>query len=334
MIKVIFTLGFLLLAVTGAGQQDERPEGSHDKNSGDHAGHGHDDHAGHGHDDNTGDGDDEGGGLNISPEMAEKIGLELEKARGGTISTTVVFPAEIKLNRDRMAAVSPRYSSIVQKVFVEIGDVVRKGDVLATLENHATLAVYSVATPLDGVVVSKTTSEGEAVGDNMALFEVADLSTVWADISIFPRFQHSIRKDMPVEFIAHDGHVAHGYVKYISPLLSRESRTFTARCVLKDHAEDFSPGAFVRARITTHSTQVPVRVEREAVQMVDGEHLVFVPSEHGFESRTVQLGASEEHYIEITGGLDPGELYVAKGAFSFKAEMITSGMDPHAGHGH
>lgn len=314
-----------------------------------HAGHdhgadesGHDDHEGHdhgaeegGHDDHAGHDDHEGeGGMEISPEMAGKIGLKLNEASGGLISTTVAFPAEIKLNRDRSAAVSPRYSSVVRQVFVEIGDEVKKGDILASLENRDSMAVYTVSAPLDGVVVDKNTAVGEVADVGKELFKIADLSTVWADINIFPRFQHTIHKDMPVEFIAHDGHTAKGKVKYLSPLVSEETRTFTARCVLSGADEDFTPGAFVRARITTSSERVRIRVEREAVQMFEGEPVVFVPAEHGYESREVKTGKSEQHFIEITEGLQPGEQYVSAGAFSLKAEMVTSGMDPHAGHGH
>lgn len=285
------------------------------------------DHAGHDH-------AEEDAGMEISAEIAGKIGLKLNTASGGSISTAVVFPAEIKLNRDRFAAISPRYSSVVRQVFVEIGDEVRKGDVLASLENRETMAVYTVAAPLDGTVVSKATAVGEAAAEDKVIFEVADLATVWADISIFPRFHHVIRKDMPVEFIAHDGHVALGAVKYLSPLVSTETRTFTARCVLEGVGKDFSPGAFVRARITTDSVLVRVRVERDAVQVIEGESMVFIPNEHGFESRAVRTGAGETYFVEIISGLEPGESYVAEGAFSLKAEMVTSGMDPHAGHGH
>ncbi len=305
----------------------------HDEHAGhDHAAHeghdDHDDHAGHDH------GDEAGGAIYLSPEIIQKVGLKLDTARAGSISTSVIFPAEIRLNRDRTAAISPRYSSVVREVFVEIGDEVKKGDLLASLENRATLAVYSVTAPLDGIIVTRFVSEGEAAGEDKVLFEIADLSTVWADISIFPRFLHSIRKGMPVDFIAHDGHTASGTIKFLSPLVSEETRTFTARCILTGADEDFSPGTFVRARITTGSASVRVRVERNAVQQVDGEWLMFVPSETGFESREVQVGIGESHFIEIVQGLEPGEEYVAQGSFSLKAEMITSGMDPHAGHGH
>jgi len=310
---------------------------------GDHAGHDHsadgqagkpapqedaevDPHAGHDH------GEIEG--VELSAEMAGKVGIQIHEAEGGTLAKTSVFPAEIKLNRDRMAAVSPRYASLVRQVFGEIGDTVKKGDILASLENRETMAVYTIAAPLDGIIISKDLSVGETAGEEKVLFEVANLSSVWADISIFPKYQHLIRKGMSVKFVAHDGHTARGKVKYISPIISPETRTFTARCVLEGAREDFTPGAFVRARIAIESADVAVAIPREAVQTLDGVTIVFVPGDHGFQSRDVELGLADEHTVEIKSGLHPGDPYVAVGAFALKAQMITSGMDPHAGHGH
>ena len=314
-------------------------EVAHDDHEGyDHAAEeaAHDDHEGHDHGSEEAGHDDHGeeGGLELSPEMAEKIGVTVQEAEGGTIAKTVVFPAEIKLNRDRAAAVSPRYASIVRQVLAEIGDVVRKGDVLASLENRETMAVYTVAAPLDGVIISKDLAVGETAGEDEVLFEVADLSSVWADISIFPKYQHFMHKGMPVEFVAHDGHTARGTIRYISPIVSHETRTFTARCVLEGADEDFTPGAFVRARITVETIEAAVVVPRKAIQTLEGETVVFIPGEHAFQTSVVELGLADEHNVEIKRGLHAGDQYVASGAFALKAQMVTRGMDPHAGHGH
>lgn len=305
----------------------EKPE-AHDDHDDDHEGH---DHA---TEETACSGHEEPEGLNLSAEQIIKSGIQVAEATSGVISKSVVFPAEIELNSDRSAAVSPRYASVVRQVFVEIGDEVRKGDILASLENRESLSVYTVAAPLSGVVVAKDASIGESASEDRVLFQVADLSSVWADISIFPTYRHDIIKGQAVVFEAHDGHVAHGTIQYISPLVSHETRTFTARCVLEGAADDFTPGAFVRARIVTDSAQVAVRVEREAVQHVAGESVVFIQDEHGFESRAVQVGLTDDRFVEVKTGLLPGERYVAVGAFVLKAEMVTSGMDPHAGHGH
>ncbi|MEI6892718.1 MAG: efflux RND transporter periplasmic adaptor subunit [Pontiella sp.] len=355
--------GFSLPGLQGLEEMDAPAvEAAHDDHADhDHAGHAHaapaveadhDDHAGHDHaghahtapaveavpHEEVGDhaGHDHGavGGIQLSQTMFDQIGIQIRGAQAGTVAKSVVFPAEIKLNRDTTAAISPRYTSIVRKVYAEIGDDVQKGDVLAALENRETMAVYDVTAPHAGTIISKDLAVGEVVADDKTLFEVADLASVWADINIFPQYQHLLAKGMEVNFIARDGCVANGQIKYISPIISHETRTFTARCVLKDARTDFTPGAFVRAQIVVETVSASVVVPREAVQMLDGESVVFVPSANGFIPESVSTGLADEQNIEITQGLQPGSRYVAVGAFSLKAQMVTSGMDPHAGHGH
>ncbi|WP_372845961.1 efflux RND transporter periplasmic adaptor subunit [Pontiella sp.] len=284
-------------------------------------------HAGHDH-------GAESGGMALSEAMIQKVGIRIHEAEGGRIAKSSVFPAEIKLNRDTTAAVSPRYAGMVRKVFVEIGDAVEKGDPLATLENSETMAVYTLEAPQNGVIISKDLAVGEVAAAGKVLYEVADLSSVWADINVFPKYRHLMRNGMEAEFIAHDGCRAHGTIRYISPIIAPETRTFTARCILTGARADFTPGAYVRARIDTESVQAEVAVPSEAVQTIEGEAIVFVPSADGFVTAPVQLGLSDGRSVEIKRGLQPGQKYVAAGAFSLKAKMVTSGMDPHAGHGH
>ena len=73
---------------------------------------------------------------------------------------------------------------------------------------------------------------------------------------------------------------------------------------------------------------------REAVQLVAGENVVFVPVKDAFVTRVVTTGAAEGSNIEIVSGLSAGEAFVSEGAFTLKSVMLTAGMDPHAGHGH
>lgn len=273
-------------------------------------------------------------GIALPAQIEEMIDLQIHEVEEGRISHSVSFPAEIKLNRDRVAAVSPRYPSVVRQVFAEIGDAVKKGDLLATLENRETLAVYTVSAPLDGVVVSKNISVGESADEERALFEVADLSTVWAEISLFPQYRHHIQKGRQVMLSASDGHNVETTIEYISPLISTETRTLQARCILEDAEECFTPGAFIRAEVVVQTKQAAIRVEKDAVQTLEGRSVVFIADEHGFEPRDVELGLSGRNFVEIKAGLERGEKYVAQGAFELKAEIVTSGRDPHAGHGH
>jgi cobalt-zinc-cadmium efflux system membrane fusion protein len=75
-------------------------------------------------------------------------------------------------------------------------------------------------------------------------------------------------------------------------------------------------------------------VPRSAVQIIAGEKVIFVPDGKGFKAVPVMTGRGSGGMVEVIAGLKPGDKYVSQGGFELKAVMITSGMDPHAGHGH
>ncbi len=91
---------------------------------------------------------------------------------------------------------------------------------------------------------------------------------------------------------------------------------------------------FVTGHVTIDADEGSVVVPLSAVQRLDGESVVFVAGEDGFMTRTVKLGRRDRDEVEVLEGLGAGERYVSSGAFHLKAEIITSGIDPHAGHGH
>lgn len=303
----------------------------------DHEGHDHASHEGEhhdNHDDHDHGAHGESVAVALSDEMARKVGLVVRNASVGGVQSISTFPAEVVLNRTGLYPLTPRFPSVVRELLVEIGDRVTKGQELIRLENRENLASYVLKAPGNGTVVSKNASVDESVSEDSILLEVADLSSVWVEIDIFPQFQHRVLKGQPVRLIATDGHTADAEIAYISPLLSHETRTRKARAVLEQPEEDFMPGAFVRAEVTMSDGGSFVRIERDAVQKLDGETAVFVPGDEGYVPREVKVGRSGRDYVEIVSGLESGDRYVAKGAFDLKAEMLTSGMDPHAGHGH
>ena len=67
-----------------------------------------------------------------------------------------------------------------------------------------------------------------------------------------------------------------------------------------------------------------------ALQIIEGETLVFVKDGDGFIGRVVKIGRTDGQWTEITSGLKPGELIAARGSFVLKSELLKS----EAGHGH
>ena len=64
------------------------------------------------------------------------IRLRLSRATPGRIDNTIRLNGEIRLNRNETAKVMPRMPGFVSGIHVREGDIVRKGDRLATLTSH------------------------------------------------------------------------------------------------------------------------------------------------------------------------------------------------------
>ncbi|WP_066737242.1 efflux RND transporter periplasmic adaptor subunit [Cupriavidus sp. D384] len=88
------------------------------------SGHGdHADHAGH-----AGEG---AGRIAMTPEQIRNANLSVATAGPGRIRSAVEFPGEIRFNEDRTAHVVPRVAGVAESVVANLGQRVKKGDLLA-----------------------------------------------------------------------------------------------------------------------------------------------------------------------------------------------------------
>lgn len=73
--------------------------------------------------------------VKLTPEQIKASGIQLDKAQAAVIRTGQDFPGEVRSNADRTAQVTPRVAGVVDAVLVNLGQNVRKGQVLAVLSS-------------------------------------------------------------------------------------------------------------------------------------------------------------------------------------------------------
>lgn len=179
-----------------------------------------------------------------------------------------------------------------------------------------------IRAPFDGVIVEKHIALGEVVGADTRVFTVSDLSTVWADVVVPARDLDIVREGTGavIRSIA-AGTTAPGKVSFVSSLIGEESRSATARVVLDNPGAAWRPGLAVNVDIVTGSSDVPVAIDRAALQTVDGRQVVYRRVDNGFVAQPVVTGRSDGRHIEVTSGLQAGQQVAAAGSFAVKAEQ-------------
>jgi cobalt-zinc-cadmium efflux system membrane fusion protein len=331
------------LALTACGKTEDPAAAAPEAEHADGKVHGHDDAKGHTesapHDEKEGhtEGDqheaaaggekdehaEEGGhaeALKLTPEARKAAGLVIAPAGPAPLVETLPLYGVVKPNAERVRSVTARFPGVVRSVTVKLGDTVKQGQTLASVESNESLQVYAVTSPQVGVVTERFTNVGEQA-EGQPLFTVADLSSVWVELSLFPRDRSRIQTGQAVRVKADGGLSADGKIVFVSPLGSSATQSLTARVLLDNRDGRWTPGLYVQGEVAVAQSQLALAVPVAAIQELEGGTSVFVDDADGLEARLVKTGRSDGRVVEILDGLKAGEAVVGEGSFVLKAEQ-------------
>ncbi|MBN9603392.1 MAG: efflux RND transporter periplasmic adaptor subunit [Afipia felis] len=268
---------------------------------------------------------DEHGGdrIRIGDVKLAAAGATFAEAGPATLSETLSFNGILRANQETVVQVTPRFPGIARAIRKRIGDTVAKDDLLASVESNQSLTVYDLKAPIGGTVIDRQISLGEYASEQKPSFVIADLSTIWVDLSIYRQDLRRVRIGDEILIDPEDGAgEIKGTISYLAPVGASDTQTALARVVLQNPDGRLRPGLFVTARLVLAERRVPVAVHAGAIQTLESKTVVFVREEEDkLEARPVQLGESDGKFIEVRAGIAVGEKYVAVNSFVVKAEM-------------
>lgn len=261
--------------------------------------------------------------IRISDVKLAAAGVTLAEAASATLTDTLSFNGILRANQEVVVQVTPRFPGIAKSIQRRIGDKVGKDDLLAAIESNQSLTVYELKAPIAGTVIERQISLGEYASEQKPAFVVADLSSIWVDLSIYRQDLKRVHLNDEVLIDPDDGRgEIKGTISYMAPIGSSETQTALARVVLPNPEGRLRPGLFVTARLILAARNVAVAVRRSAIQTLENKTIVFVREDGDkIEARPVELGDTDPKFVEIRAGLSTGERYVAENSFVVKAEM-------------
>ncbi len=184
------------------------------------------------------------------------------------------------------------------------------------------MATYEIRSPLTGTVIERNVTVGESVTAEQGIFTVADLSSLWVDVTVYARDLAAVHEGQEATVESSDlGSSVSGRISYIGPLVGQETRAATARIVLPNPGGGWRPGLFATVRLVREEATVPMAISAEGVQTFRDWQVVFVRYGDWFEARPLELGRTDGDWIEVLSGLSPGEEYAATNSFAVKAEI-------------
>lgn len=190
-----------------------------------------------------------------------------------------------------------------------------------------------VVAPFDGYVMTLGTRQGAAVQPGMALFELADLSTVWVNAEV-PEAQAGWLKPgdaVQAEVPARPGERFAGRIDYVYPELTEATRTVRVRIVLANPGAKLRPGMYASV-LLRGAPVAALSLPGEAVIHTGTRSLVLVaddadPQGGRFRPVVVRTGIETGGRVQIVEGLEAGTRVVASGQFLIDSEASLQGFE-------
>lgn len=175
-----------------------------------------------------------------------------------------------------------------------------------------------IRAPFSGVVGLTDVAPGSLISPGSPIVTLDDLSVVRVDFEIPDRYLPLLSEGSPIAARpdAWPDEVFHGRIARLDSRIDAATRAITARTEFANPAGRIKPGMLMRVAIS-HGGREVLAAPEAAVQFEGDQAYVFViiPKGAGMAAhkQAVDTGVSQDGWVEIRGGLKPGERIVADG---------------------
>ncbi|ABV38473.1 cobalt-zinc-cadmium resistance protein (cation efflux system protein) [Shewanella sediminis HAW-EB3] len=270
------------------------------------------------------------GRTEINDRLLKLSGIQTQQAGSKQLTFVDTLFGVVAPIADKQFSVNAPYAGVIERLHVSIGDSVEKGQIIATVRNSSTLQTYQVKSPASGQVTEQLLSLGDNTF-NRALVRISDLSSVWIDLSAFPKSIDKLSLGQPVTIgddhkdIDHNAEnvsaSARSTISYIAPTMTG-GHIARVRAVIENEHGHWRPGMHIQADIETRTKRVPLAVRVDSLQTFMENPAVFVKHGNTFEVRMLKLGESDGAYVEVLAGLDSDSEYVTENSYLLKADIM------------
>lgn len=262
------------------------------------------------------------GRVSISNELAQSMDIQTSIIGAKTLHNIHQAYGKLVLAPNATRNVSARFAGEVKALFVRQGQRVRKGQKLLTVESNNNLSNYNVYAPMNGIITAQMTGVGEQTNDN-TLLTITDTSQLIAEVAVFGDMRRDITSNAPVSITLSEQVIETRFFESLPQLSPQQAKIYRAN--IDNSQGQFSIGQFVKASISLGSFDVPMAVNKDALQAFRDFTVVYTKIGEDYEVRMLELGRESNGWVEVKSGINAGAAYVSKNSYIIKADIEKSG---------
>jgi membrane fusion protein (multidrug efflux system) len=185
---------------------------------------------------------------------------------------------------------------------------------------QARLAKTRILAPFSGIIGIRQVSVGDYVKEGQDLATLEDISSLKIDFRIPELFLTNLRRGQGIEVQtdAFPGKTFAAVLDAIDPLVDQNGRSLVLRGRLKNIDGTLRPGMFVRTRLIIAERPTALTIPEEALVPVGSSQYVFRVSGGKAERVKVDTGVRRAGRVEIMNGLSQGDVVVTAGQIKLR----------------
>lgn len=259
-----------------------------------------------------------------------------ESVKEGQVIATIYSPEVLTAQQELIEAskVKDIEPSLSQAVRQKLRLWKLSDEQIAKIEQSGEISPYiDITANTSGIVVSKNINQGDYISPGTVLFDIANLSKVWAVFDAYESDLPFLKKGDKLEYTlqSQPGKTFSGIISFINPILDPITRTAKIRVETSNPRGELMPemyaSAIVNAQLKQYNNEVVI--PKTAILWTGKRSIVYVKQQNtetpAFMLREVELGPSLGDSYVILSGIDDGEEIVTNGAYIIDASAQLSG---------
>lgn len=262
-----------------------------------------------------------------APEAEEKseitYAVNALKIKKGNLDNYLEFGGDV----DSVNAVDvlPDVSGKISSIKVNIGDIVKKDQIICYVDASRPGYVYSespVKAPIAGRLTSFAPTVGTMVAPSMTIAKISNTDDLEIKVNVPERFISRISKgqNAVLTFDSYPAEEFMAQVYEVSPVLDTTSRTMQIKLKITEKSSLIKVGMYARVRLITESKNNAIVVpESSIVTREEKPYAFIVDNEKSAEGKTyvkmvsIKKGITVDNKTEITEGLAADDVIIIKG---------------------
>lgn len=260
--------------------------------------------------------------LTLTEAAIHNLDIKTAPAALKPVSDSVTVLAQVSLPPEKQATVTPRFQGKVVRLNATLGQAVKKGDPLVTLEPLSIgNAPVTLTAPTAGYISSIQVVQGQVVAAGADIIDIGNTGQVLAKGSVYESpVIHQLKSGLPITFTLDSlpEKPFKGTLQRFDRLINPATRTFDIYALLEGDTARLLPNLQGQMTVSLGEPTERLMIPKKAVLGENGAYFVFVRDGNNFERRAVVLGKKSGQEIEIIEGVLPDEAVVIQGNYQLQ----------------